>query len=116
MNDSVARNSLTSAGKVSRTPLVIAKVGIIGASQMGSGIAHVCALGGYDVIISDISEDQLKKSLANIEKHMGRQVQKGAVTEADKVAAVGRIKTSTALEAMADRDLVIEAATESEET
>ena len=116
MNDSVARHSLSSAGKVSKTPVTIAKVGIIGAGQMGSGIAHVCALGGFDVVISDISEDQLKKSLNNIDKFMGRQVQKSTITEADKSAAMARIKTATGLDVMGDRDLVIEAATESEET
>jgi 3-hydroxybutyryl-CoA dehydrogenase len=116
MNDSVGRTSLSgSSGKVSRTPVTIAKVGIIGAGQMGSGIAHVCALGGFDVTIVDINEDQLKKSLANIDKFMSRQVQKGAISEADKTQAATRIKTNTGLEAMGDRDLVIEAATESEE-
>ncbi len=116
MNDSVARHSLSSAGKVSRTQVTIAKVGIIGAGQMGSGIAHVCALGGFEVLISDISEEALKKCLGNIDKNLGRQVQKGAITEAVKAEAMGRIKTGTGLDIMGDRDLVIEAATESEET
>ena len=117
MNDSVARTTLqTGPTKASKTPIIIAKVGIIGAGQMGSGIAQVCAIGGFDVAISDISEDALKKSVANIDKNMGRAVQKGAITDADKAAALARIKTGTGLELMNDRDLVIEAATEAEET
>jgi 3-hydroxybutyryl-CoA dehydrogenase len=115
MNEPVGRGTLAAAGKVSKAQITIAKVGIIGAGQMGSGIAHVCALGGFDVAVSDISEEQLKKSIANIDKFMGRQVQKGAITEADKAAALTRITTGTGLEIMGDRDLVIEAATESEE-
>ncbi|MBX7197948.1 MAG: 3-hydroxybutyryl-CoA dehydrogenase [Rhodospirillaceae bacterium] len=98
------------------TPVTIAKVGIIGAGQMGSGIAHVCALAGFDVVISDISEDQLKKSRSNIEKNILRQVNKGFVSEADKNAALERIKTATGYEGLRDRDLVIEAAIEAEET
>lgn len=99
-----------------KTPVTIAKIGIIGAGQMGSGIAHVCALAGFDVVMSDISEDQLKKSRANIEKNIARQVNKGFVSEADKNAALERIKTAAGYDGLRDRDLVIEAATEAEET
>jgi 3-hydroxybutyryl-CoA dehydrogenase len=99
-----------------KTPLTIATVGIIGAGQMGAGIAHVCALGGFDVILSDINPEQLKKCVANIEKNIARQVNKGFVSEADRAAALNRIKTATELSALGDRDLIIEAATENEET
>jgi 3-hydroxybutyryl-CoA dehydrogenase len=115
MNDSAGRGTLPAGGKVSKAQITIAKVGIIGAGQMGSGIAHVCALAGFDVAVSDISEDQLKKSLALIDKNLTRQVQKGAIAETDKVQALGRIKTGSDLAMLGDRDLVIEAATESEE-
>jgi 3-hydroxybutyryl-CoA dehydrogenase len=98
-----------------KTPITIAKVGIIGAGQMGSGIAHVCALAGFDVAISDISEDQLKKSVTNIDKNISRQVNKGFVSDADKQAAMGRITTATGYAILGDRDVVIEAATESED-
>ncbi|MGE4064078.1 MAG: 3-hydroxybutyryl-CoA dehydrogenase [Rhodospirillaceae bacterium] len=99
-----------------KTPIDIAKVGIIGAGQMGAGIAHVCALGGFDVVLSDISPEQLKKCLSNIEKNIARQVNKGFVSEADRSAALSRIKTAGDPAALSDRDLVIEAATENEET
>lgn len=92
----------------------IKKIGVIGAGQMGSGIAHVCAQSGYEVIISDINEEILKKSVAGISKNMDRQVQKGKLSEADKAAALARISTGADLSVFADADLVIEAATENE--
>ena len=92
----------------------IKKIGVIGAGQMGSGIAHVCAQAGYEVIISDISAEVLQKSLAGISKNMDRQVQKGKLSEADKTAALARISTGTDLSVFGDADLVVEAATENE--
>jgi 3-hydroxyacyl-CoA dehydrogenase len=92
----------------------IKKIGVIGAGQMGSGIAHVCAQAGYEVIISDISAEVLQKSLAGISKNMDRQVQKGKLSEADKTAALARISTGTDLSVFGDSDLVVEAATENE--
>jgi 3-hydroxybutyryl-CoA dehydrogenase len=99
----------------SKTPITIASVGIIGAGQMGAGIAHVCALGGFEVLLSDVNPDQLKKCVANIEKNIARQVNKGFVSEADRAAALNRIKTATELSALGNCDLIIEAATENEE-
>jgi len=99
-----------------KTPITIATVGIIGAGQMGAGIAHVCALGGFDVLLSDVNPEQLKKCVSNIEKNIGRQVNKGFVSDADRNAALARIKTTTNAADLGDRDLVIEAATEHEET
>ena len=98
-----------------KIPITIAKVGIIGAGQMGAGIAHVCALAGFDVLISDINSEQLKKCVANIEKNIARQVNKGFVSEADRNSALQRIATTGELAALGERDLVIEAATENEE-
>ncbi|TWA56469.1 3-hydroxyacyl-CoA dehydrogenase [Azospirillum baldaniorum] len=92
----------------------IKKIGIIGAGQMGSGIAHVCAQAGYEVVISDISPEILQKSVAAISKNMDRQVQKGKLTEADKTAAIARISTGSDLSVFHDADLVVEAATENE--
>jgi 3-hydroxybutyryl-CoA dehydrogenase len=92
----------------------IKKIGIIGAGQMGSGIAHVCAQSGLDVVISDLSEELLQKSVAGIAKNMDRAVQKGKLAEADKTAALARISTGTDLSVFHDADLVIEAATENE--
>jgi len=115
MNESVARNTMSSGAKGSKTPVIIQTVGVIGAGQMGNGIAHVSALAGFDVAMTDISEDALKKSLATIDKNMARQVQRGLITDADKKAAMGRIKSSISLDDTKACDLIIEAATENEE-
>src|SRR5262245_38646312 len=112
MNDSVARNTMSAGAKGSKTPVTIKTLGIIGGGQMGNGIAHVAALAGFDVAVMDVSEEALKRSLATIDKNMARQVQKGAISDADKKSALGRIKTGTSLSLMGDRDLIIEAATE----
>jgi 3-hydroxybutyryl-CoA dehydrogenase len=93
----------------------IRKIGVIGAGQMGSGIAHVCAASGFDLILLDLSEDALKKGLAVIEKNLNRQVSKGKLAEADKTATLSRIKTTTQYADLGDNDLVIEAATEDEQ-
>ncbi|MEP3199622.1 MAG: 3-hydroxybutyryl-CoA dehydrogenase [Lentilitoribacter sp.] len=92
----------------------IKTVGIIGAGQMGSGIAHVCALSGYNVLIHDVSADQIEKALASIDKNMTRQVAKEKLTEADKTAALARISAAPELSALSDCDMAIEAATENE--
>ena len=92
----------------------IQKIGVIGAGQMGNGIAHVCAASGFDVILLDISEEALKKGIATIEKNLARQLSKGKITEADKAGTLSRIKTTTVYADFGDSDLVIEAATEDE--
>jgi 3-hydroxybutyryl-CoA dehydrogenase len=89
-------------------------VGVVGAGQMGNGIAHVFALAGYSVLMTDISEDSLAKALATIEKNIERQVARGKVMPADKRAAMGRIKTTLKLSDLGQCDLIIEAATERE--
>jgi len=94
---------------------MIKTIGIIGAGQMGSGIAHVAALAGYDVRISDISEDALKRAIENIGRNIDRQVSKGKTTQADKDAAMGRITTNSDLARLRGCDVVIEAATENED-
>jgi 3-hydroxybutyryl-CoA dehydrogenase len=93
---------------------VIKQVGIIGAGQMGSGIAHVIALGKYDVLLNDVRREAVDKAITTIEKNMGRQVAKGLVKEADVKSALARIKVASGLDAFADADIVIEAATEDE--
>ncbi|KAF0996699.1 3-hydroxybutyryl-CoA dehydrogenase [Geobacillus sp. TFV-3] len=85
---------------------------VVGAGQMGSGIAQVCAVAGYQVFLYDISEAQLDKGIANIEKGLARQVEKGKMTAADKDAALERLARSTDLHAAAEADLVIEAVIE----
>ncbi|MEX2649941.1 MAG: 3-hydroxybutyryl-CoA dehydrogenase [Alphaproteobacteria bacterium] len=92
----------------------IKRIGVVGAGAMGNGIAHVCALAGFETRISDVSQERLDKALVDIDHNMSRQVARGAITEADKKAALGRLSTSVGLDAFKDCDLVIEAATENE--
>lgn len=87
-------------------------IGVIGAGQMGGGIAHVAATAGYTVALVDISEAALQRARATIEKNLGRQVKKERITEAAASEALARITTSTELAAVSDAELVIEAATE----
>jgi len=89
-------------------------VGVLGAGQMGSGIAHVAALAGYDVYLADLDQAALDRAAGVIDKNLSRQVKSGKVKEADKAAAQKRIKTGTAFERFKDCDMVIEAATEDE--
>jgi 3-hydroxybutyryl-CoA dehydrogenase len=93
----------------------IQKVGVIGAGQMGSGIAHVCALAGFDVKLHDISEDRIKQALATINGNMARQVAKKVITEEQRQAALMRIEAAPSMADFSDSDLVIESATEKED-
>ncbi|MEZ5785617.1 MAG: 3-hydroxybutyryl-CoA dehydrogenase [Xanthobacteraceae bacterium] len=93
----------------------IKKVGVIGAGHMGSGIAHVCAVAGLDVIINDISADRLKAALATINGNMARLVKRKRLTEEQRKDALKHIASATSIEEFAACDLVIEAATEKEE-
>ncbi|MDD3838206.1 MAG: 3-hydroxybutyryl-CoA dehydrogenase [Phenylobacterium sp.] len=93
----------------------IRSVGIIGAGQMGSGIAHVCALGGYDVLLHDVSADRIKASLAQIERNMSSQVGRGLIDEEAMKNGLARIKPAEELQQIGKADLAIEAATEDEE-
>ena len=92
----------------------IAKVGIIGAGQMGGGIAHVAALAGYDVLLHDLSPDRIEAGIATISGNMARQVHSGKLEDGIRSAALGRISPAAELKDLAAADLVIEAATEDE--
>lgn len=92
----------------------IRKVGVIGAGQMGSGIAHVCALAGYDVLLHDTSRDRIEAGLATINGNMTRQVAGKKITTEDRDAALDRISPALELSAFEAADLVIESATENE--
>ncbi len=94
----------------------IEKVGVIGAGQMGSGIALVCAQSGYEVRLNDVAEERLHAALATINGLLSRQVAKGQMDEAGRTAILGRISTASRLEDLGDCDLVIEAASENEDT
>ncbi|WP_374649974.1 3-hydroxybutyryl-CoA dehydrogenase [Dongia sp.] len=95
--------------------MTIETVGIIGAGQMGNGIAHVSSLAKLDVILVDNNPAQLTKALETIRANMNRQVKRGLITQADEDAAIARIKTSQNLAELNPADIVIEAATEKEE-
>lgn len=94
---------------------VIKKVGIIGAGQMGSGIAQVCASSGFTVALNDVSGDRISAGLATINGNLAKQVAKGGLSETERQAVLGRIAPAADYAAFADFDLIIEAATESEE-
>jgi 3-hydroxybutyryl-CoA dehydrogenase len=94
---------------------VVQVVGVVGAGQMGSGIAHVCALAGLPVRLLDAKPEALEKARGAMSRNMDRQVAKGAISEGDKADALARIAASTDYASLADADLVIEAATEKEE-
>ncbi len=93
----------------------IHRVGVIGAGQMGAGIAHVCALAGMEVIINDITDERISAGIATINGNMARQVAKKIISEDDRQAALARISGAERLEALGDCDLVIEAAVEKED-
>ena len=93
----------------------IRRIGIVGAGQMGRGIAHVCALAGLDVVLSDVSAAALAQGRDIIERNLARQVARGRIREDDKAAALGRISSAAAYSAFAECDMVIEAATEKEQ-
>jgi 3-hydroxybutyryl-CoA dehydrogenase len=93
----------------------IHRVGVIGAGQMGSGIAHVCALAGFDVALNDLSEERVRGGIATINGNMARQVARKAIAESDRQAALARIKAASKLEELAQCDLVIETAVEKED-
>ena len=94
--------------------MALEKIGIIGAGQMGTGIAHVLALAGYDVMLDDLNKEALGKALDRIEKNMQRQAAKGVITEEAIKPALAHIRTTQTLDDFKDRELVIEAATEDE--
>ncbi len=94
----------------------IGKVGVIGAGQMGKGIAQVCAASGFGVVLSDISEDALKAAVEDIDSALARQVERGALAAPARAEQMARLTTDTRYQAFSDCDLVIECASENEAT
>ena len=90
-------------------------VGVVGAGQMGAGIAHVCAVSGYDVVLNDISAERIEAGVATIKRYLDRQVTKGTIEQAAVDAALARIQPAVDYAGFKDADIVIEAATETEE-
>ena len=93
----------------------IRKIGVIGAGQMGKGIAHVCALAGYDVALNDISQERIDAGIADVAAQMGRAVERGQIDAAAVEPALERISGAPKMADFADADLLIEAATEVED-
>ena len=91
------------------------RIGVVGAGQMGCGIAHVCALAGLDVVLADVNAELLSRSLETIDANLGRQVARGRIREDEKAAALSHISTIASFDGFGDCDMVIEAATEKEE-
>ncbi len=94
--------------------MTVQKIGVIGAGQMGNGIAHVCALAGYDVLLNDVDPERLSGAMSVIEANMARQVRRTLISEEEMTVALARITAVGALEDMGAADLAIEAATEKE--
>ncbi|MFL4983579.1 MAG: 3-hydroxybutyryl-CoA dehydrogenase [Xanthobacteraceae bacterium] len=95
--------------------LNIRKIGVIGAGQMGNGIAHVCALAGFDVLLNDVAPDRINSGIATINGNMARQVAKKLIKEEERKAALDLIQAAESVEALSDCDLVVETATEKED-
>ncbi len=93
----------------------IQKVGVIGAGQMGNGVAHVAALAGYSVILHDVSTERLKEAMATINGNLARQVARNVITEDARKTALGRITAADAMSGLSDCDIVLESAVEKEE-
>jgi 3-hydroxybutyryl-CoA dehydrogenase len=96
-------------------PASIKTVGVIGAGQMGNGIAHVVSVAGYDVALNDLSEQRVQAALATINGNMARQIARGKLTELERAEALARIRFAPSLEEIGQADIVIEAATEDED-
>ena len=102
-------------GTLLAEPPDIARIGVVGAGQMGNGIAHVCALAGLPVLLLDVKPEPLKKALATITRNLDRQVNRSLISAEDRDEALGRIATTTEYAAFGEADFVIELATEKEE-
>src|SRR6202161_2421014 len=96
--------------------MTIRKIGIVGAGQMGNGIAHVCALSGFHVMLNDVAPDRITEGLATISGNLARQVSRQRISDEQRQAAIKLISPAKTLDDLGDCDLVIEAATEHEET
>src|ERR1043165_3952620 len=109
------RPAARSGGQAEKMAFTIGKIGVIGAGQMGNGIAHVSAPAGMQVMLHDISADRINAGLATINGNLTRQVSRKLISEEDRQAALGRILPAETLDKLGDCDLVIESAAEKED-
>lgn len=93
----------------------IKKIGIVGAGQMGNGIAHVCALAGFDVYLMDVDPDTIERARETVDNNLLRQVGRNKITDSERAAALAKIVTGTEMDGFKDCDLVVEAVSEDEE-
>ena len=116
MDEIVQGGTLLAEPKTSRetNTMPIRKIGIVGAGQMGSGIAHVVALSGYQAVINDLERDRFDAAIKAIDKNLARQVASGKINEEDRKQTLSRISFAETFSGFGDADLVIEAATEDE--
>jgi 3-hydroxybutyryl-CoA dehydrogenase len=114
MNE-VKERPVARSGRTEQTVHAIRKVGVVGAGQMGNGIAHVCALSGFHVMLNDVVPERITEGLATISGNLARQVSRQRISEEQRQAAIKRITPASVLDELGDCDLVIEAATEKEE-
>src|ERR1700741_2340193 len=102
-------------GEANDTAPAFRKIGVIGAGKMGNGIAHVCALSGFHVLLNNVVADRITEGLATISGNLARQVSRQRISDEQRQAAIKRISPATSLDDLGDCDLVIESATEQEE-
>lgn len=115
MSDDTLERTPASSNAQVRDSFVIRKIGVIGAGQMGNGIAHVAALAGYEVGLNDVSRDRYDAAIEIIAGNLGRQAAKGKISEADREEALARISFADGMAGLGDADLVIEAVVEDED-
>jgi 3-hydroxybutyryl-CoA dehydrogenase len=114
MNE-VKERPVARSGRTEHTVHSIRKIGVVGAGQMGNGIAHVCALSGLHVLLNDVVPERISEGLATISGNLARQVSRQRISEEQRQAAIKRSIPASVLDELGDCDLVIEAATEKEE-
>ena len=115
MGTSVVDSGTPQAGRATERDLrTISSIGIIGAGQMGHGIAHVCALAGYRVVLNDLDAERVEKAISIIDRNLTRQVAKKRISEEDRAESLARLSYGPTYDELGDVDLVIEAATEDE--
>jgi 3-hydroxybutyryl-CoA dehydrogenase len=114
MNE-VKERPMARSAQTGGAPPAIRKIGVVGAGQMGNGIAHVCALSGFHVLLNDIAAERISEGLATISGNLARQVSRKRISEEERQAAIKRITPANTLDELGDCDLVIEAATEKED-